>query len=146
MANLNKLPGADDALHRTYLLTDDPKAPEGFGVDEAVYVFGKSSEAASVLKTLKNNFKDCGDRTRTATVKDGSVTTVDAKGDQLVGTTYTVTQRISDSKTVTFRVGLAAVGARLVYLLANPSANFDFTQDAWDAVVGRAAQRATQFA
>ena len=144
--DLNKLPGADQAGHRTYLLTDDPKAPEGFGVDEAVYTFGKASEANAMVKTLKKNFSDCGDRTRTATVKAGGVTTLDADGNQLVGTTYLVTQRISDSKTVTFRVGITSAGKRLVYLLANPSAKFDFTEESWDAVVGRAAQRTTQFA
>ena len=45
----------------------------------------------------------------------------------------------------TFRVGVTAVGTRLVYLLANPSANFDFTDKAWEALVGRAAQRVTQY-
>ncbi len=110
VVNLNKLPGADDALHRTYVLTDDPKAPDLFGVDEAVYTFGKASEANAMVKTLKQNFSSCGDRTRTATVKAGGVTTLDADDNQLVGTTYVVTQRISDSKTVTIRVGHAAVG------------------------------------
>lgn len=144
--DLNKMPGAKQSLHRTYLLTDDPKAPEGFGIDEVLYSYPKASDATSMVKTLKKNFKDCGDRTRTATVTAGAVTVLDADGDQLGGTTYVVTQRISDSKTVSFRVGIAAVGTRLVYLLANPASNFDFTDSSWDAVVGRATQRATQFA
>ena len=66
-------------------------------------------------------------------------------GAKFTGTSYTVTQRISATKTVTFRVGVTAVGTRLVYLLANPSANFDFTDKAWEALVGRAAQRVTQY-
>ena len=32
----------------------------------------------------------------------------------------------------------------LVYLLANPSGSFDFSDDAWKGIVGRATQRVTQ--
>ena len=98
-----------------------------------------------MAKTLDDNFKSCGDRTRTATVDDDGVTAAGADGAKFTGTSYTVTQRISATKTVTFRVGVTAVGTRLVYLLANPSANFDFTDKAWEALVGRAAQRVTQY-
>ena len=135
--DLNKMPGAKESAHRTYLLTDDPKAPEGFGIDEVVYTFGKASDAAAMVKTLQQNFKTCGERTRTATVTPDSVTAIGSDGKQLTA---------SDSKTVSFRVAIAAVGTRLVYLLANPSKSFDFTQESWDAVAGRAAQRASQFA
>ena len=76
---------------------------------------------------------------------DDGVTAAGANGAKFTGTSYTVTQRISATKTVTFRVGVTAVGTRLVYLLANPSANFDFTDKAWEALVGRAAQRVTQY-
>lgn len=143
--SLNKLPGTSESAHRTYLLTDDSKAPDGFGIDQAIYTFSKASAATAMAKTLDDNFKSCGDRTRTATVDDGGVTAAGADGAKFTGTSYTVTQRISATKTVTFRVGVTAVGTRLVYLLANPSANFDFTDKAWEALVGRAAQRVTQY-
>ncbi|MBK8447721.1 MAG: hypothetical protein IPL41_13850 [Micropruina sp.] len=144
--DLNKLTGSTRSAHRIYLLTDDQKAPEGFGIDQAVYTFGKASAAAAMAKTLDGNFASCGDRTRTATVSDDAVTAVDASGKKLKGTTYLVTQRVSDTKTVTFRVAVAVTGTRLVYLLANPSSGFDFSANQWQAIVGRAAQRATQFA
>lgn len=144
--DLNKLPGSTSSAHRTYLLTDDPDAPQSFGVDQAVYTFAKSSQASAMVKKLTANFNDCGDRTRTATVKDAAVTAAGPDGEELTGTSFTVTQRISNSTTVTFRVGIAAVGERMVYLLANPSGTFDFTDEAWRAVVGRAAQRVTQSA
>ena len=142
--DLNKLSGTSAALHRTYLLTDDPKAPEGFGIDEAIYTFPKESSAAALAKQLDQNFAGCGKRTRTASVKESTVTAAAASGKSLTATSYLVTQRISDSKTVAFRVGLAVVGNRMVYLLANPSASFDFSEDAWRAIVGRATQRVTQ--
>lgn len=144
--DLNKLPGTTSAAHRTYLLTDDPKAPEGFGIDEAIYTFAKASDATAAAKKLNGNFADCGERTRTASVKDAKVTAPDASGKELKSTSYLVTQRISDSKTVTFRVGVATAGNRLVYLMANPATNFDFSDAAWRQIVGRANQRATQFA
>ncbi len=143
---LNKLPGTTDSLHRTYLLTNDPKAPDGFGIDEAVYTFAKASAAQAMAKQLAKNFADCGERTRTASVKDADVTAAAADGKDLRAASYLVTQRISDSRTVTFRVGVAAVGDRLVYLLANPSSGFDFSNGAWNAIVARATQRTTQFA
>ena len=143
--NLNKLSGSTAAGHRIYLLTDDQKAPDGFGIDEAVYTFAKPAQAAAMAKTLDTNFGTCGARTRTATVTDEAVTAVGADGKDLAATTYVVTQRVSDSKTVTFRVAVAAVGNRLVYLMANPSSGFDFTSSEWKALVGRAAQRATHF-
>jgi hypothetical protein len=143
--SLNKLPGTSDAAHRTYLLTDDSKAPDGFGIDQAIYTFSKASAATAMAKTLDDNFTGCGDRTRTATVKKDGVTAVGPDGAKLTGAGYTVTQRISATKTVTFRVGVTAVGTKLVYLLANPSANFDFTDKDWVALVGRAAQRVTQY-
>ncbi|MFT4216146.1 MAG: hypothetical protein QM619_03050 [Micropruina sp.] len=142
--NLNKLSGATESLHRTYLLTNDPKAPEGFGIDEAVYSYAKASGASDMAKQLAKNFDGCGERTRTATVKDASVTAPATNGKDLKATSYLVTQRVSEARTVTFRVGIAAIGDKLVYLLANPSDKFDFSDDAWKAIVGRATQRVTQ--
>ncbi|MFT3969390.1 MAG: hypothetical protein QM695_03695 [Micropruina sp.] len=143
--DLNDLRGASDALHRTYVLTNDPKAPQGFGIDEAIYSFSKASGAGAMAKQLAKNFDGCGERTRTASVKSAGVKAPAANGKDLNATSYLVTQRISDSKTASFRVGIAAIGNRLVYLLANPSSSFDFSDDAWKAIVGRATQRATQF-
>lgn len=144
--DLNKLSGTTSAAHRTYLLTDDPKAPQGFGIDEAIYGFAKAADARATAKKLNANFASCGERTRTATVKDAAVTAPGADGKDLKATSYLVTQRISESRTVTFRVGIATIGGRVIYLMANPSANFDFSDAAWKRIVGRATQRATQFA
>ncbi|HMQ36786.1 MAG TPA: hypothetical protein PKA07_04435 [Micropruina sp.] len=144
--DLAKLPDSTSAAHRIYVLTNDAKAPRGFGIDEVVYTFAKASDAREAVEKLDDNFADCGARTRTATVKDTAVTAPDAAGKDLKSTSYLVTQRINDSRTATFRVGIAAVGNRVVYLMANPAANFDFGNAAWHRIVGRASQRVTQFA
>lgn len=110
-----------------------------------IYGFNKDSAASAMAKQLAKNFDGCGERTRTASVKSAGVKAPALDGKDLNATSYLVTQRISDSKTVNFRVGVAVVGDRLVYLLANPSGSFDFSDDAWKGIVGRATQRVTQF-
>lgn len=144
--DLSDLPGTSDAAHSTYLLINDPKALAGFGIDEVIYTFAKASGASNMAEQLDKNFAGCGERGRTATVKDSTVTTADADGKKLTATSYLVVQRVSESKTATFRVGVAAVGNRLVYLLANSSDKADFGNARWNDIVGRATQRATQFA
>lgn len=144
--DLKDLPGASDAAHSTYLLINDPKTVAGFGIDEVIYTFTKASAASDLAAQLAKNFAGCGARARTATVKDTAVTAPDANGKKLTATSYLVVQRISESKTTTYRVGVAAVGNRLVYLLANSSDKANFGNAQWNDIVGRATQRATQFA
>ncbi len=43
-----------------------------------------------------------------------------------------------------FRVAVLSVDTRLVYLLANPSTSFDFSDSDWAKVAVRAGQRASQ--
>ncbi len=143
--DLNELRGAADAAQRTYVLTNNAKTPSEFGIDEVIYSFAKASGASAMVKQLSANFGTCADRTRTASVKADQVKTPASDGRDLTAISYLVTQRISDSNTTTYRVGIAAVDKRLIYVLATPSNNFDFSDDAWKGIVGRATQRATQF-
>ena len=144
--DLNQVPKATQSLHRTYLLADDSAAPSGFGVDEAVYTFATATEATALVRKINANFESCRTRTRTATVTTlKPAGTTGADGAKVTVQEFTVVQRVSATKNVAFRVALAAVGTRVVYLLANPSGDFDFTDAQWTAVGTRAAQRATQF-
>ncbi len=144
--DLNQVPKATQSLHRTYLLADDSAAPSGFGVDEAVYTFATGAEATALVRKINANFESCRTRTRTATVTTlEPASTTGADGAKVTVQGFTVLQRVSATKNVAFRVALAAVGTRVVYLLANPSGDFDFTDAQWTAVGTRAAQRATQF-
>ena len=143
--DLTDLRGASDAAQRTYVLTNNAKTPAEFGIDEVIYSFAKTSGANAMVKQLSANFGSCADRTRTASVKTDQVKAPASDGKDLTAISYLVTQRISDSKTTTYRVGIAAVESRLIYVLATPSNNFDFSDDAWKGIVGRATQRATQF-
>ncbi len=143
--DLNQPSGADELAHRTYLLADDAAAPSGFGVDEAIYTFAKASDASALVKKLTSNINGCRTRTKTATVKKlDAVSVALPAGGKATAASYDIVQRISDSKSVQFRVGYVAVGTRVVYLLANPSAKFDFTDAQWSDILGRAIQRVTQ--
>ena len=66
-----------------------------------------------------------------------------ATSTKFTGSTYHVTQKTGQSTPV-YRVGFATIGERLVYVLANPTKDFDFTDDAWKHVVQRAAERVSQ--
>ena len=61
------------------------------------------------------------------------------------GAAWVVTQKVDQAAaTARFRNAVVAVGNRVVYLLANPTNEFDFSDEAWHAVARRAAERATQ--
>ncbi len=142
--NLKTVPGTQKVGQRTLLLADDGAAPEGFGVDQVVYTFADATAAESLAKKLETNLSGCPDRAPTASVKAGpAVKGTGAAKVKIAGYTFKVTQR-TETNTVVFRVAVLTVGQRLVYLLANPSATFDFSDDSWGRVAVRSGQRVSQ--
>lgn len=138
--DLGTLGGASGAQQRTYLLRDDTRAPRGFGVDEVIYSFPTPQAATAAAAAVSGNINDCASRAATAQV----VKTADLTGAG-TGSAWVVTQRVDQgSNTARFRSALVVVGDRVVYLMANPSAGFDFSDDAWRTVAHRAAERVTQ--
>lgn len=142
--DLSRLSGATADTQRTLLLADDPKAPSGFGVDQVTYTYADAKAAAAAAKTINTNIDGCAERMLTATVENGpKVAGTGANSIKFAGTTYHVAQKTGQS-TPLYRVGVATVGKRLVYVLANPTKDFDFTDDAWKGVIQRAAERVSQ--
>jgi len=142
--DLTRLSGATADTQRTLLLADDPKAPSGFGVDQVIYTYADAKAAAAAAKTINSNIDGCADRMLTATVDNGpKVSGSGANSLKFSGSTYHVVQKTGQSNPV-YRVGVVTVGKRLVYVLANPTKDFDFTDEAWKDVVQRAAERVTQ--
>lgn len=142
--NLRTVTGTTSAAQRTLLLADDTNAPQGFGVDQVVYTFADATAAETLAKKLEKNLSGCPDRAPTATVTEGSPikgTGVDRV--RISGSSFLVTQK-TETNTVVFRVAVLTVGERLVYLLANPSTNFDFSNADWGRIAVRAGQRASQ--
>lgn len=142
--DLSRLSGATADKQRTLLLADDPKAPSGFGVDQVTYTYADAKAASAAAKTINANMAGCAERMLTATVDNGpKVSGTGTDGTKFTGSTYHVTQKTGQSTPV-YRVGVATIGERLVYVLANPTKDFDFTDDAWKHVVQRAAERVSQ--
>ncbi|WP_143483524.1 hypothetical protein [Propionicimonas paludicola] len=142
--DLTRLSGANADTQRTLLLADDPKAPSGFGVDQVTYTYADAKAATAAAKTINTNIASCAERTLTATVDSGpKVSGTGANSLKFSGSTFHVTQKTGQS-TPLYRVGVVTVGKRLVYLLANPTKDFDFSDESWKAVVQRAAERVTQ--
>lgn len=138
--DLAGLPGASTRQQRTYLLRDDTAAPQNFGVDEALYTFATPEEAQKTFSTLAGNMDGCTGRAATAQVNR----TGDPSG---AGTAaaWTVVQKVDQaSATAMFRSGALVSGNHVVYLVANPSGTFDFSNESWHAVVNRAGERVTQ--
>jgi len=140
--DLVNVSNATASAQRAYLLAEDTAAPAGFGVDEAIYTFATTDEAAAFAGTLAGNTEQCAGRTATAEV----ARTADLAGAG-TGTAWVVTQRVDQSAaTARFRSAILVVGNRVVYLMANPGASFDFSDATWHDVATRAGDRVTQLA
>ncbi|MCB0911192.1 MAG: hypothetical protein KDB60_06210 [Propionibacteriaceae bacterium] len=142
--DLKSVAGTTSSAQRTLLLADDVAAPSGFGIDMVTYTFASAKDATKLGKKLSSNIAKCPDRAPTATVKDGPAANGTGEADlKFSGDTYQVTQK-TQSGTVHYRVGVLTVDDKVVYLLANPTSDFDFTDSQWKAVAVRAGQRVTQ--
>mgnify|MGYP001320413806 CR=1 FL=1 len=142
--DLNAVTGTTAVGQRTFLLADDALAPSGFGVDQAVYSFSTAGAATKLRDKLVKNIESCPDRAPTASIAEGPAikgTGVDEA--KIAGSSYVVTQK-TETNTVVFRVAVMTVGDRVVYLLANPSTDFDFSDTDWRQVAVRAGQRVSQ--
>lgn len=130
---------------RTFVLTEDPRMPSGFGSDEMLFAFPDASAAAAFAKTLGDNLAACGDRTPTATVSEG--TPVDAAvGDiQVSGRTFTITQAIDADTQMLFQVSVVSAQQYVVYVVVNtPAADFKLSPEQQNAIATRAGMRTTQ--
>lgn len=142
--DLNTPPGVANKNVRTYIMSNDPAAL-GYGVDEVRYGLNDAAAATALAGQLNSNLAGCAARTPTATVQ--SVPAVEAAGEpgtKFSFATYKVSQKVNDTKTISFRVAIVWSGARVVYLLANPANGYDFADPAWTSVVQRAGERLTQ--
>jgi hypothetical protein len=137
--------GPNQRRQRTYLLTEDTKVPKDFGLDEVLLDFDTPDAAAAFAAQLKTSITACPSRTATAKLGNtADITATGATGQAVTGFWRTLTQSTNVTTTFAFRVGVATVGTRVIYLLATPSGTFDFTDADWAGVTARAGQRATQ--
>jgi hypothetical protein len=104
-----------------------------------------AKDAAHEAGVIANNIKKCSDRLPTAHVlEDAQVSGVGADDTKITGSVALVSQRITTKKSSKYRVGIAAVGDKLVYTFLPRTPDWDLTQDEWSTLTVRAAQRASQ--
>ena len=126
---------------RTYLLQDQSPT---FGLDDIVITSKKPAEAAALAQRVRKDLDTCAKRKLTAKVsKPAPVSGVGAGGARIEGWTAVVSQRTT-AGTARYRVGVVSVGAKTVFTFLNPQPKLDLSDDQWDTVAVRAAQRASQ--
>lgn len=130
---------------RTYLLTQDSSAPDGFGVDELLFTFGDAKGSAALTKKIGDNIASCSKSSKTATISDAKAfTTIGENNTAVSGRSFIVTQDTGSGDKAIYQVAVASAGTRTVYLLANIAPSYRFSDTDWTALAQRAAQRATQ--
>ncbi len=136
--------GDAEEQQRTFLMSQDANAPSKFGVDEVVLTFQDEAKATQFNADLIANVSSCTQRVPIASVSQPQhLDTVAENQEPLPTTVYTITHTIDQEK-IPFRIGVATVGTKVIYLYANPSETYDFSDTQWQQIVARAAQRASQ--
>ncbi|HSN43729.1 MAG TPA: hypothetical protein VLR88_06705 [Propionibacteriaceae bacterium] len=141
---LKAVPGIQTGLQRTYLLLQDPTAPQNFGVDTILYTLPSEKTASELMNKLTTNIAKCGDRMATATISQAKdISGSGEKGQKVTGRQFIVSQKVG-STTQNYRVSVTATGNKVSYVLVNATTTFNFEPNAWSQLSLRAAQRASQ--
>ena len=136
----SKVASTDKSM-RTYTLQDNSTV---FGVDQIIVTMADDKAASQLVSKVKKDLDSCPDRKLTATVsKPSEIKGPGAENNEVDGWAANVSHKTANS-TVKFRVGIVAVGPKVVWTLANPTDNLDFTEDQWQTIVLRSGQRASQ--
>jgi hypothetical protein len=134
---------AEERSTRVYLQPDSGKSY--FGVNEILLTTENAKAATALVNKIKKDLETCRERRLTATVEDPEkVSGIGARSAEIAGYTAVVNQKRSDGGSDKFRVGIVAVGNKVVYTFANPKGDFDFTNRQWDTIAVRAGERVTQ--
>ncbi len=142
--NLASVAGPTSRGSKTYIVDQDPQRPPTFGVDQALFVFPDATKATQFAARLRTNIAQCAARTTTATVTKPVSVNGQGANAPVGGAVFRITQKLTTSAAVSYRVGVVNSGRTVTYVLSNPSSTFDFTDDEWKSVTLRAGQRASQ--
>ncbi|PIF02444.1 MAG: hypothetical protein CR979_01445 [Propionibacterium sp.] len=141
---LSTVKGPTERQQRTYLLTQDPKAPKSFGADELIFTFADAKAAKKFADQLGENIKSCPKRLLTANVAGGEKIAGKVGETTYAGDTFTVTQTPTEDSKVLFYTSLITVDKKVIYLVVNTTESFKVDKKTIKQVAVRAAQRATQ--
>jgi len=125
---------------QTYLAPEF-NAPTEFGLDDTVARFASPNAAASYLSLVRKNVDGCQKKVSTAKVSStGTISTGGIKGEAWKASFDT-----GNGKKARYRMGIAAVDNRVVYLLFPVLPNLDITDSAFLDTLTRAAERSAAY-
>lgn len=143
--SLGSIQGPTERQQRTFLLTDDPNGPAGFGADESILVFPDAEAAVGFAKTLSDNIATCAKRQPTATVSEPTPLETAVGDVKVSGQAYIVTQTPAEGQTMTFQTAVMVSGKYVIYLTINtPTPSFKLADDQFHALALRAGLRTSQ--
>ena len=114
-------------------------------MNEIVLTMKDRKAAKRLAGDIKKDLESCKDRKLTAAVaKPDKVSGVGARSTEIAGYTAIVEQKAGRGPRK-FRVGRRRGPAtRSIYTFANPTEDYDFTNDQWNTIAVRAGERVTQ--
>ena len=134
---LASAPNATAAQQNTYLVTQDEKVPDNFGLDEMIFTFADDAKAGEFAKTLGTKIEKCGDR-----VLGTKVAKVDVGGGIQ---SFTIERETSDTGAIQFQLTITQEGPRVAYLLGTVTKDYRFTNEQLKMITNRADVRLRQF-
>lgn len=120
----------------TYLMTQDDKTPEQFGLDEMVFRFGDANNATNFATKLQEGLGKCQDR-----VPGTKVRTIKSHNDSKA---YEITRKTDDGEVI-FQVAVVRNNANVAYLLATVTDDYRFSDQHVMWLTQRTSARLGQF-
>ncbi len=111
-----------------------------FGMTETRGHFASVDAANAFLRQVSRNVSRCHDRQVSLAVRSTQTLTLE----QGLAKVWTVQLAASKSRDLTFKVGLFRVGTTVGQVTFTPTPRYDLSRDDYNAVIRRAALRATQ--
>lgn len=137
--------GPQERQQRTYVLTQDDKAPASFGLDEMLFRFADEEAAEAFATKLTDNIAACPERSLTAKVSTTDPGTAPVgPGKEVTWRTIDLSLAAADDKTVPYQLVVARGGNNVAYLLVTETTDYKFSDEMLQSIARRAAERASQ--
>lgn len=125
---------------QTYVVPE-AKVPTEFGLDTVVAAFSSSNTASTWVNSIRKAVDNCKKTQSNATVKPTG--TLDSAG--IKGESWRASYDTGSGKIFTYRIGIAAIGSRAVYVLYPVLDDLDISDTAFNEVLTRATERSATY-
>lgn len=131
--------GAVNAISRTYLIPQDKKIPNRFGITETVGSFGKVADARALVQGIREDMARCEKKDLAAKVSNEIDQRRGYRGSEFA--LWRLDTEISDHTTVSFWTGVARVGTHVAQVTLTPAGDYDVDVEAFRTLIARARDR-----